>query len=354
MRRIGFVIVALALVLSFGACKKENVSEVIGTLVFPVSADAKAGSKAVVTPEGEVLFTSCDYLYLAYKGSNNNSCLSKGTGGNTVFSGSMKVLSTIDVTNDVPLHFFGLAGVTGSGVQDAFWTEKQLSTGVIPTRTCISLQNLGKNSDGIDTRSMPYLCFGVSKENFPSDDGKYTVDLKNKCAMVKYNVAGITYDKEIYIQGLNNVVAVDFRVPYYFYMSEKDEDMKRKYESSRAAGYDDDGFMFVQDNGIIQKKDLLTPGAEKILIEDDTSDLKVRDIIIPYRDKPETETDFTCCYSLLLPQTGGLETLSGYYFDDEGNKVGLTIEIIDWEGKPATQVLENWYYEINMFSRITY
>lgn len=354
MRRIGFVIVALALVLSFGACKKENVSEVIGTLVFPVSADAKAGSKAVVTPEGEVLFTSCDYLYLAYKGSNNNSCLSKGTGGNTVFSGTMKVLSTIDVTNDVPLHFFGLAGVTGSGVQDAFWTEKQLSTGVIPTRTCISLQNLGKNSDGIGnkyTRSMPYLCFGVSKENFPTDDGKYTVDLKNKCAMVKYNVAGITYDKEIYIQGLNNVVAVDFRVPYYFYMSEKDEDMRREYESSRAAGYDDDGFMFVQDNGIIQKKDLLTPGAEKILIEDGTSDLKVRDIIIPYRDKPETETDFTCCYSLLLPQTGGLETLSGYYFDDEGNKVGLTIKIIDWEGKPATQVLENWYYEINITTK---
>ena len=347
MRRIGFVIVALALVLSFGACKKENVSEVIGTLVFPVSADAKAGSKAVVTPEGEVLFTSCDYLYLAYKGSNNNSCLSKGTGGNTVFSGSMKVLSTIDVTNDVPLHFFGLAGVTGSGVQDAFWTEKQLSTGVIPTRTCISLQNLGKNSDGIDTRSMPYLCFGVSKENFPSDDGKYTVDLKNKCAMVKYNVAGITYDKEIYIQGLNNVVAVDFRVPYYFYMSEKDEDMRRKYESSRAAGYDDDGFMFVQDNGIIQKKDLLTPGAEKILIEDDTSDLKVRDIIIPYRDKPETETDFTCCYSLLLPQTGGLETLSGYYFDDEGNKVGLTIEITKGEGAPNI-IKENYYYEIDI------
>ena len=95
----------------------------------------------------------------------------------------------------------------------------------------------------------------------------------------------------------------------------------------------------------------MTPGAEKILIEDDTSDLKVRDIIIPYRDKPETETDFTCCYSLLLPQTGGLETLSGYYFDDEGNKVGLTIEIIDWEGKPATQVLENWYYEINITTK---
>lgn len=354
MRRIGFVIVALALVLSFGACKKENVSEVIGTLVFPVSADAKAGSKAVVTPEGKVLFTSCDYLYLAYKGSNNNSCLRKGTGGNTVFSGSMKVLSTIDVTKDVPLHFFGLAGVTGSGVQDAFWTEKQLSTGVIPTRTCISLQNLGKNSDGIGnkyTRSMPYLCFGVSNEYFPTNDGKYIVDLKNKCAMVKYNVAGITYDKEIYIQGLNNVVAVDFRVPYYFYMSKKDEDMRREYELSRAAGYDDDGFMFVQDNGIIQKKDLLTPGAEKILIEDGTSDLKVRDIIIPYRDKPETETDFTCCYSLLLPQTEGLNNLSGFYFDDNGKKVDLTIKIIDWEGKPATEVLENWYYEINITTK---
>lgn len=351
MRRIGFVIVALALVLSFGACKKENVSEVIGTLVFPVSADAKAGSKAVVTPEGKVLFTSCDYLYLAYKGSNNNSCLSKGTGGNTVFSGSMKVLSTIDVTKDVPLHFFGLAGVTGSGVQDAFWTEQQLSTGVIPTRTCISLQNLGKNYSNGEwnklRRSMPYICFGVSQENFPTDDGKYNVDLKNKCAMVKYNVAaGIPYYKEIYIEGLNNVVDVDFRVPYY-----KFKNMDSELAQFTNNGYDDDGFRFFCGEGKIQKASLLTPGSDKVIKGSDPNNLIIdRVIIIPYRNETQNAGDDTYCYSLLLPQKE-VNELSGFYYDDNGNKVGLTIEIIDWEGKPATQVLENWYYEINITTK---
>lgn len=337
MRRIGYVIVALAIVLGFGSCNKENVPEVVDTLVFHVSANASDGSKAVVDPEGNVIFQPCDYLYLAYKGINNNSCLSKGTGGNAVFSGKMKVPATVEVDGKEPLHFFGLAGVTGKGAQDAYWTEAQLTTGTKSTRTCISLQNLGKNSDGTmmtdKIRNMPYLCYGVSREKFPTGNGKYTVNLKNKCAMVKYNVVGIPYDKEIYIEGLNNVVAVDFGVPY------------NNIPENRDADYDDDGFMFLADDGIIQKEALLTPGADKI-VKKDGSTIKVRDIIIPYRNEPEKKTDATYCYSLLLPQKE-VGTLYGYYFDDE-EKVDLTIKIIDSEGKPATKILENWYYEINI------
>ena len=342
MKNLSYVIVALAVVLGFGSCKKENMLEVNEMRVFSVSADATDGTKAIVTPQGDVEFYDSDHIYLAYKGVNNNSWIKKSN-GQKYFTGNMRVPDNIDL-GDAPLHFFGLAGVVGPGVQSAYWTEEQLKDGTIRTRTCISLQNLGKNySDGEWNklrRSMPYICFGESVEKF-NGGGKYTAKLKNKCAMVKYNVAaGIPYSKEIYIEGLNNVVEVEFVVPYYKFNNNMSE-LKQFTDK----GYDEDGFKFICGKGKIQTASLLTPGSDKV---SDPKNLTIDGvIIIPYREEPKNEKDKTYCYSLLLPQTEGLDKLSGYYYDDNDNKVDLTIEITKGEGAPNI-IKENYYYEIDI------
>ena len=353
MKNISFIIVALAVVLGFWSCKKENMLEVNEMRVFPISADATDGSKAIVTPEGKVKFYMCDHLYVAYQGNNYGcSVVYKGNGENSFFNGPFNVPDNIQFTDSVPLHFFGLAGVSGKGVQDAYWTEEQLEYTTTATRTCISLQNLGKDSNGnmnMDDLilSMPYICFGVSKEPFPTKTNKYTVELYNKCAMVKYNVAaGIPYYKEIYIKGLNNVVDVDFSVPYY-----KFKDMNSELAQFTNNGYDDDGFRFFCGEGKIQTASLLTPGSDKVINVTDPKNLIIDGvIIIPYREEPKNEKDKTYCYSLLLPQKE-VNELSCFYYDDNGKKVDLTIEIIDWNGEPAKEVVENWYYEINITTK---
>lgn len=347
MKNLSYVIVALAVVLGFGSCKKENMLEVNEMMVFSVSADVTDGTKAIVTPQGVVEFYAHDYIYLAYKGVNNNSWIRKGYNSKPYFTGSMNV-SDNTVVGDAPLHFFGLAGVKGNGVQNAYWTEEPLKTGSISTRTCISLQNHGKNySDGEWNgewnnlkRSMPYICFGESEEEF-TGTGKYRARLKNKCAMVKYNVAaGIPYYKEIYIEGLNNVVDVDFRVPYY-----KLKNMQTELEQFTNNGYDEDGFKFICGEGKIQSDQLWTFGSDKVMHPKNKTINGV--IIIPYREEPKNEKDKTYCYSLLLPQTEGLDKLSGYYYDDNDNKVDLTIEITKGNGAPKI-IEENYYYEIDI------
>ena len=341
MKKLAFVIVALAIVLGFLSCKKETV-DVKEPLVFSISADIDDDSKAIVTPLGKIEFNAGDHLYPAYKGLNNKSSLIHNTG--TYFSGSISLNNEVydDKTDKgkVPFHFFCLAGVNGGGTT-AYWTEEGLSAGCTSTSTCISLQNQGKDKDGKwndKRRDMPLLCFGQSQEKFKGEGTtKFTVDMKNKCALVKYVVeAGIDYGTEIFIVGLNNVVEVDFKVPYYKYMSGKDNQMQVKLNESLDKGYDDDGFKFSKRVGTIQNACLHTPRSQS----------KMLDIIIPYRNKPENETDKTYCYSLLLPQTKGLDKLSGYYYDNGENQIPLTVAIYDRDDKPAQEIKENKFYKI--------
>ena len=341
MKKLAFVIVALAVVLGFLSCKKETV-DVKEPLVFSISADIDDDSKAIVTPLGIIEFNNGDHLYPAYKGLNNKSSLIHNTG--TCFSGSISLNNEVydDKTDKgrVPFHFFCLAGVNGGGTT-AYWTEVGLSEGCTSTSTCISLQNQGKDKDGKwndKRRDMPLLCFGQSRENFEGEGTtSFTVDMKNKCALVKYVVqAGIDYGTEIFIVGLNNVVEVDFKVPYYKYMYDKYGQMESKLNESLDKGYDDDGFKFSKRVGTIQNACLHTPRSQS----------KMLDIIIPYRNKPENETDKTYCYSLLLPQTKGLDKLSGYYYDNGENQIPLTVAIYDRDDKPAQEIKENKFYKI--------
>ena len=337
MKKLAFVIVALAVVLGFLSCKKEIV-DVKEPLVFSISADIDDDSKAIVTPLGKIEFNVGDHLYPAYKGLNNRNSLIHNTG--TCFTNKNIILNNYEETDEVPFHFFCLAGVNGTGVTPSYWTEVGLSEGCTSTSTCISLQNQGKKLDGTwnERRDMPLLCFGQSRENFEgAKTTNFTVDMKNKCALVKYVVeAGIDYGTEIFIEGLNNVVEVDFKVPYYKYMFDTYGRMADTLNKSLADGYDCDGFKFLKRKGIIQKDCLHTPRSTSPML----------DIIIPYRGEPENETDKTYCYSLLLPQTEDLDKLSGYYYDNGENQIPLTVAIYDKNDNPVQKIEENRFYKI--------
>ena len=347
MKKLAFVIVALAIVLGFLSCKKETV-DVKEPLVFSISAYIDDDSKAIVTPLGKIEFKAGDHLYPAYKGLNNRNSLIHNTG--TCFTNKNISLNNYKETDSVPFHFFCLAGVNYDDQNNdlditAYWTEVGLSEGCTSTATCISLQNQGKDKDGNwnnKRRDMPLLCFGQSREIFEgAGTTSFTVDMKNKCALVKYVVeAGIDYGTEIFIVGLNNVVEVDFKVPYYKYMFDTYGRMADTLNKSLADGYDYEGFRFLKREGKIQKDCLHTPRSKSPML----------DIIIPYRGEPKNNTDKTYCYSLLLPQTEGLNELSGYYYDkDENNvenKIPLTVAIYDRDDKPAQEIKENKFYKI--------
>ena len=98
MKKLAFVIVALAIVLGFLSCKKETV-DVKEPLVFSISADIDDDSKAIVTPLGKIEFNAGDHLYPAYKGLNNGNSLIHNTG--TCFTNTNIILNNYEKTDDI-------------------------------------------------------------------------------------------------------------------------------------------------------------------------------------------------------------------------------------------------------------
>ena len=171
------------------------------------------------------------------------------------------------------------------------------------------------------------LCFGQSSQAFSTDNTVYKTKLKNKCSLVKYSLEAnekgekIPKDARVYIQGLNNVVDVDFKVAYNKYHNK---------DYTPPLGYDEDGFKFDKKRGDIQSG--CSPTGRPMTITN---------IIIPNRDGNNE------CYSILLPQKnvgkGEGNELFGYYFkkDGSGNYIP-TYLIVDF---PYDNVVTNMYYE---------
>ena len=180
----------------------------------------------------------------------------------------------------------------------------------------------------------PVLCFGRSKKNFSVNDKEYHTDFQNKCSLVKYlleaNEKGeeIPNDARVYIQGLNNVVEVDFKVAYNKYHNK---------DYTPPLGYDEDGFKFDKRRGDIQSG--CSPTGRPMTITN---------IIIPNRGENNE------CYSILLPQKnvgkGEGNELFGYYFkkDEDGNyieKDGKCVPIYLKVHFPYDEVGVNFFYE---------
>ena len=330
MKKFNIVLVLIAILLLVSSCKKEEVV-VQTTKEYPITLCVNDDSKATIVPDGTqaaINFEVGDHIYLAYQGycKNSNVQVKSIADGKINFNGRIKIATgeNDDIDNS-PLFFYFLGGVHSDSNKDYdFFTEVGLESTPYHTAVCISLQN--RKKPDLPYHS-PVLCFGQSSQAFSTDNTVYKTKLKNKCSLVKYSLEAnekgekIPKDARVYIQGLNNVVDVDFKVAYNKYHNK---------DYTPPLGYDEDGFKFDKKRGDIQSG--CSPTGRPMTITN---------IIIPNRDGNNE------CYSILLPQKnvgkGEGNELFGYYFkkDGSGNYIP-TYLIVDF---PYDNVVTNMYYE---------
>ena len=340
MKKFNIVLVLIAILLLVSSCKKEEVV-VQTTKEYPITLCVNDDSKATIVPDGtqaDIKFEVGDHIYLAYQGycKNSNVQVKSIADGKINFSGSIKIATGVnDEIDESPLFFYFLGGVYSDSNKDYdFFTEVGLDGTPYYTAVCVSLQNPKKWNSVYHS---PVLCFGRSNQAF-STDKVYTTKLKNKCSLVKYSLVANEKGEEIsdtaarvYIQGLNNVVEVDFKVAHKYY--NEGDSISQKFP-----GCDRDGFRYDKRKGTIQAKCSPTQ-----------KDMTITNIIIPNRDNDDNE-----CYSILLPQEnvgkGKGNELFGYYFkkDVNGNyieKDGKCVPIYLKVHFPYDNVVTNKYYE---------
>lgn len=353
MKKYNVVLVLIAILLGVSSCKKEEVV-VQTTKEYPIKLWSNNDSKATIVPNGymaNINFEIGDHIYLAYKGFCNNSNVQVTDNKDKItFKGKLFVKEAQSVIeDDSPLFFYFLGGVHNTTVNEmAFFTEFSLnptaSYNSSYTSVCVSLQNaLDQNQFNNKIPHSPVLSFGHSVDkdlvndlNFNPNSEIYYTKLKHKCSLVKYSLEAnekgeeIPKDARVYIQGLNNVVKVDFKVAYNKYH-------KIEY-TPLEEGYDDDGFKYVKREGIIQAQCSPTK-----------KEMRITNIIIPDRDEENH------CYSILLPQEnvgkGEGNELFGYYFkkDENGNYIkdsnGKCVPTYLKVHFPYDNVVTNMYYE---------
>lgn len=343
MKKFNIVLVLIAILLLVSSCKKEEVV-VQTTKEYPITLCVNDDSKATIVPDGtqaDIKFEVGDHIYLAYQGycKNSNVQVKSIADGKINFSGSIKIATGVnDEIDESPLFFYFLGGVYSDSNKDYdFFTEVGLEGTPYHTAVCISLQN--RKKPDLPYHS-PVLCFGQSFQAFSTGNKEYKTRLKNKCSLVKYLIVQndkgeeIPEDARVYIQGLNNVVEVDFKVAhnYYNHGSYDGDTTSKQFE-----GCDRDGFRYVKREGKIQSKCSPTQ-----------KDMTITNIIIPNRDENNK------CYSILLPQEnvgkGEGNELFGYYFkkDEDGNYIEKDGKYVPTYLKvhfPYDNVVTNKYYE---------
>ena len=332
MKKFNIVLVLIAILLLVSSCKKEEVV-VQTTKEYPITLCVNDDSKATIVPDGtqaDIKFEVGDHIYLAYQGycKNSNVQVKSIADGKINFSGSIKIATgENDNIDNSPLFFYFLGGVHSDSNKDYdFFTEVGLESTPYHTAVCISLQN--RKKPDLPYHS-PVLCFGQSSQAFSTGNKEYKTRLKNKCSLVKYSLVAnekgeeIPNDARVYIQGLNNVVEVDFKVAHKYY--NEGDSISQKFP-----GCDRDGFRYDKRAGRIQEK--CSPTGDVMWITN---------IIIPNRDENNE------CYSILLPQEnvgkGKGNELFGYYFkkDKDGNYVPTYLKV----HFPYDNVVTNMYYE---------
>ena len=341
MKKFNIVLVLIAILLLVSSCKKEEVV-VQATKEYPITLCVNDDSKATIVPDASgtqaaINFEVGDHVYLAYQGycKNSNMQVTSIDGGKINFSGSIKIeTGKNDDIDKSPLFFYFLGGVYSDNIKDFdYFTEVGLEKTPYHTTVCVSLQN---PKEWNNVYHSPVLCFGRSDQAFSTGNKEYKTKLKNKCSLVKYSLVAnekgeeIPKDARVYIQGLNNVVEVDFKVAHKYYNN--GDTLSEQFE-----GCDKDGFRYDKRAGRIQEK--CSPTGDVMWITN---------IIIPNRDENNE------CYSILLPQKnvgkGKGNELFGYYFkkDVNGNyieKDGKCVPIYLKVHFPYDNVGVNLFYE---------
>lgn len=195
MKRITYLVMALAMVLGFTQCKKEQTPANGNESVrITLNVDKGANSpKVVVDPVGHtnpdyatVSFEAGDVIYVGY----NNQYVGTLTYGEGVFDGTVNISETVE---DAHLHFYFIGG---EGFEPT--VDGNTATVVISDQTA----------------KYPVISYAPSNEVY-AGEGSYSAELKNKCSILKVNVTtpDAVAAAPICITGMNNKVTVHFDTP---------------------------------------------------------------------------------------------------------------------------------------------
>jgi hypothetical protein len=195
MKKLTFVMMALAMVLTLSQCKKEeqkpdnNDGDRIVPITLDVSKQMKAdnGSRINVDPNtGDVAFAQNDVVYVGSGGKYVGKLTCRGTS----FKGNL----TNPAMNE-PLYFYFLG--------NRMIYEDDFTPG---TSTFCSFDII----DQTDISNMAVISFGISEEDF-TGEGTYHSFFQNKGALVMFNVTSGS-DAPTWIEGdgIQNYVEIDF------------------------------------------------------------------------------------------------------------------------------------------------
>lgn len=187
MRKMTYFVMALAVVLSFTQCKKEQPQQQnegnIVTITLDVDGGGNNGSRVEVDPP-HVTFESGDVIYVA----SNGAIVGTLTHNGSNFSGEIT-----DPQESEPLYFYFLGNKAGAVA--------------VGTTSCTV--NI---SDQTTAAGLPVISMGKSTVDYSTSVSSYSSKLYNKCSLMKFNVTTPS-EAAICITGMNNKVTVDFSDP---------------------------------------------------------------------------------------------------------------------------------------------
>ena len=191
MKRMTYFVMALALVLGFTQCKKEQIEpqnqgeQVRITLNVNNGGKATDGSKVNVT-ENHVNFEAGDQILVASNGRYVGSLTASKSGDDIIFSGNIT-----GAVEGEPLYFYFL-GNKDTGT---------LTAGASGSTSCtVDISD--------QTSELPVISFSESNRVYDGE-GVYSASLHNKASLIKFNVT-TTPDSPICLTGMFNQVTVSF------------------------------------------------------------------------------------------------------------------------------------------------
>lgn len=201
MRRMTYFVMALALVLGFSQCKKDQPTpQTQGVRITLNVNGGNSNSRVIVDPTGHtdpdyatVSFEDGDVIYVGYKVGESNKCVGTLTysSSNSEFSGNVAIDQVVENEH---LHFYFLGGV-----------------GFIPT-----VNDGGTEASVVISNQAvkyPVISYAPSKQPY-TGPGPYSAKLMNKCSIMKFNVNKPAESiSAICITGMNNKVTVHFDTP---------------------------------------------------------------------------------------------------------------------------------------------
>lgn len=199
MKKISIILVALSFLMTLTQCKKKDL-HIVNDAVY-ITLDVNNGSRIDVnTTTGAVRFGKYDVIYAVSDGKFVGTLEHNGER----FSGSIE-----GAVEGEPLFFYFF----GNKRPDYLKVGESTSCSVV-----------------IDdqTDKLPVISCGLSNEEFSSETNIYSVFLRNRCALVKFNVSTISEDEATCISGLNNKVEIDFSTCTFKYSQAKNGVIKLK------------------------------------------------------------------------------------------------------------------------------